>query len=117
VSRLALLNLAAGVLIIILGALFVLSPYDFVVFLGAVLILLGIMTLGVWYGLRHALEWAKLVGMFSSVVYMVIGVLLLYSLSVAFTGFSFLVAVLSIAFGALEFYTMTRPRTKAYLVN
>ncbi len=75
--------------------------------LGIIVVILGVLSVAVGYGLRNAKSWAWLLGLWAGIVYIILGL-------IVFSG-SYLAGIGCIVFGAVQVYYLNKADAKEYL--
>ena len=99
-----LVDFVVGIVVIVFGVLIMTFALTF----GAIVVILGVLSVAVGYGLQKARSWAWLLGLWAGVVYVVFGVLFVLAKA-------YLVGVPSIIFGGVSIYYFTTADLKRYL--
>ena len=103
---LMLLDFVVGTAFSVFGALVTASAHTaFALTFGSIIVVLGLLTIEVGYGLRKARPWAWLLGLWAAVVYIVLGILLVATV----------LGLPMVVFGVLTVYCLTRAELKRYL--
>ncbi len=109
VTILAVLSAVVGVGIIALGVLiYIIAQTTLAFVFGGVLLVLGVLALIVSYGLQRGRPWVRLLGTWSGVVYVVLGILFV-------TAGDITAGLASILFGAATLYYLNKKNTKGHL--
>lgn len=101
---LMLIDFAVGIVLTAFGVLVItLAPG-----VGAIFVVVGVLSLTVGYGLRKARSWTWLLGLWAGVVYVVLGILFV-------SAEAYLEGIGSIVFGGGSIYYLNRVEVKRYL--
>ncbi len=104
-----ILSAVVGVGIIAFGILiYIIAQTMFALVFGGVVLVLGVLELIVSYGLQRGRPWVRLLGTWSGVVYVVLGILFATTGSIAF-------GLASIIFGVATVYYLNKKNVKERL--